>query len=410
MDERFIVTLDIGTTQVKVLVAEVCADGSTQIVGVGTAASHGMKKGAIIDLDRAVYSIRQAVQQAERMVGIEISEVYVGISGNHVAIQPSHGIVAVSSENRVIENQDLDRVIQACKVIKLPQERMIFDVVPNQYIVDGVKEIRDPRGMFGVRLEVDAMIFTATQTVIQNVERCLEKSSLRIAGMVYLPLALSEICLTTDEKNLGSVLIDLGGGTTTIAVYQQGYLASTAVIPMGGEYVTNDIAIVYRTHSEIAEEIKRRYGSAMVELANRNERFSIQTLDQKEIALSQYDLAQVIESRLAEMFYLVRKQLEYLNVTDHPAGGFVLTGGVMAMKNVLPVAKQYLGQPVRIAVPENISGNEPSYMGGISMIHYLQQRGMLQPPVETEATSPPRPKKQGTSAFTRMKSWLSDFI
>lgn len=411
MNDQFIVTLDIGTTQVKAFVAELHSDGNLQIVGVGTAKSLGMKKGAIVDLDQAVFSVRQAIQQAERMVGIEISKVYVGISGNHVAVQHSHGLVAVSSETRVIEDQDLDRVLQASRVINLPQERTIFDVVPTQYIVDGVSEIRDPRGMFGVRLEVETMVLTATKTVIQNMERCLEKASLEIAGMIYLPHALGEVCLTSDEKQIGAVILDLGGGTITISAYHQGDLAGTAVIPMGGEYLTSDIAIVVRTHSDIAEDIKCKYGCALVDLANRNERFSVQTLnDQKEVVLNQGNLAEIMESRLSEMFYLVRKQLQYMGVSDRPSGGFVLTGGMMSTRNILAAAQKYLGQPVRVALPENIGVNEPSYMGGVSMVHYLDQRGMIQvlEPVSSDVS---RSKKQrGASPFSRMKNWFSDFI
>ncbi|TCP70423.1 cell division protein FtsA [Baia soyae] len=411
MNDQFIVTLDIGTTQIKAFIAEMHADGNLQIVGVGTAKSLGMKKGAIVDLDQAVFSVRQAIQQAERMVGIEISKVYVGISGNHVAVQHSHGLVAVSSESRVIENQDLDRVLQACRVINLPQERTIFDVVPTQYIVDGVSEIRDPRGMFGVRLEVEAMVLTATKTVIQNMERCLEKAQLEIAGVIYLPHALGEACLTLDEKQIGVVLLDFGGGTITISAYHQGNLTGTAVIPMGGEYLTSDIAIVLRTHSDVAEEIKCKYGCALADLANKNESFSVQTLnDQKEVVYQQDNLAEIIESRLSEMFYLVRQQLQYMGVSDRPSGGFVLTGGVMSTRNILATAQKYLGQPVRVAQPENIGVNEPSYMGGVSMVHYLDQRGMIQVP-ETIPNDVARSKKQhGESAFSKMKNWFSDFI
>lgn len=407
----YIVTLDIGTSRVRLIVAEVHANGNIHIVGVGSAVSRGMKKGAIIDIDHAVQSIREAVDDAERMVGIEVSEVFVGISGNHVSLQPSHGVVAVSSEDREIGSQDIERVLQAARVIALPPEREIIEVMPKQFIVDGLGEIRDPHGMIGVRLEVDALIVTGAKTVIHNVLRCVEKAELSVAGMLLLPMATSELCLSADEKNLGVVMADLGGGTTTISVFQHGHLAATAVIPVGGDNITNDIAIGLQTDTETAEKIKRQYGVASVKEASKEVTFQIRTIgSQREKSVTQWELAQIIEPRVEELFHLIQQQVEGLGFSKEPVGGYVLTGGVMSLPHILTVAQDQLGQAVRVAVPDYIGVQDPSYTAGIGMVHYLLKRRMVRL-VEPGTEIPARARKQkGPSPLERMKNWLSEFI
>ncbi|KFZ40642.1 MULTISPECIES: cell division protein FtsA [Thermoactinomyces] len=411
-NEDFVITLDIGSSQVRVIVAEINADGTPHIVGVGTAESQGMKKGAIINIDQAVQSIREAVDHAERMVGIEISEVFVGVSGHHVSLQPSHGVVAVSSEDREISLHDIDRVLQAARVIALPPERAVIEVVPKQFIVDGLDDIKDPNGMVGVRLEVDAIIVTGTKTILTNLLRCVERADLNIAGMVFLPLAVSELCLSDDEKNLGVVMVDMGGGTTTLTVYQHGHLAGTSVIPIGGEYITNDIAIGLRTQTSSAEEVKCKYGVACKEFALTDKMFNVQTIGtSRDRIVTQLELAQIIEPRLEEMFQLIRQQVKAMGFSEEPAGGYVLTGGVMATQHILHVAQNQLGGAVRIATPQNIGVKEPSYTGGVGMIHYLHKRGAFQTESHRTSHHPPRQKKQrGPSAFEKMKNWLNEFI
>lgn len=408
--EDFVVSLDIGSSLVRVFVAEVNQDGSTHIVGVGTAESKGMKKGAIINIDQAVQSIRKAVDHAERMVGIEISEVFVGVSGHHVALQDSHGVVAVSSEDKEISYHDIDRVLQAARVIALPQDRAIIEVVPKQFIVDGLDDIKDPTGMIGVRLEVDAMIVTGSKTIIQNLLRCVERANLSIVGMVFLPLAVSEFCLTPDEKNLGVVVADIGGGTTTLAIFQNGHLAGTSILPIGGEYITNDIAIGLRVQTRVAEEIKRKHGIATKEFADEKETFRIQSIGtNQEREITQVELAHIIEPRLEEMFYLARQQVKSLGFSDQPPGGYVLTGGVMSIPHILDVAQKQLGAAVRIALPRNVAVKDPSYTGGVGMIDYLQKRGIIQ--LHRSYEQAPRQKKsRNPSAFEKVRNWLNEFI
>lgn len=410
--EEFIVTLDIGTSQVRVVVAEVAPNGTFQIIGVGTAKSAGMKKGAIINIDQAVQSIREAVEHAERMVGIEISEVFIGVSGNHVSLQTSHGVVAVSSDDKEIGYDDIDRVLQAARVIALPPERSIIEVVPKQFIVDGLDDIYDPHGMIGVRLEVDAIIVTGAKTVMHNLMRCVEKASLHVLDTVFLPLAVSDLCLSTDEKNLGVVMVDIGGGTTTLTVFQQGYLAGTAVIPIGGEYITNDLAIGLRTQTDHAEEIKCKYGNASEENASSSKKISVPLIgSEKDRIVTQKELALIIGPRIDEIFYLIRQQVQEMGFSDEPAGGYVLTGGVMGTADILQVAQTQLSTAVRIATPKNIGVKEPAYTGGVGMIHYLQKRGVLTSSKVRTTHRPPRQKKQrGPSTFEKVKNWFSEFI
>lgn len=407
---EFIVSLDLGTSQVRVIVAELNPDGTTQIIGVGTAESEGIKKGAIINIDQAVHSICLAVENAEQMVGIEISEVYVGISGNQVSLQTSHGVVAVSSEDREIGYQDIDRVLHASRVIPLPPERDIIEVVPKQFIVDGLTDIRDPNGMIGVRLEVEAIIVTGAKTTINNLLRSVEKASLDVVGQVYLPLGCSELSLTEDEKNLGVVMVDIGGGTTALTVYQQGHLVGTAVLPIGGEYITNDIAFGLRVTTDHAEEIKCKYGNASCEHVSDKDKLPVRMIGaNEEKKIYKAELAMIIEPRVTEMFQLIRQQVQEMGFSVEPAGGYVLTGGVMATQGIIHVAKKQLGNVVRIASPNNIGVKEPSYAGGVGIIHYLHKRGMLR--VMKTVKQKPRPKKKrGLSPFERVKSWLNEFI
>lgn len=262
-----IVSLDIGTSKVRAIIGEV-VNGAINIIGVGSADSEGIRKGAIVDIDQTVQSIRNAIDHAERMVGIQITEVYVGISGSHISLQTSHGVVAVSNEDREIGDEDIERVIQAAKVIPLAPEREIIGVVPNQYLVDGLDEIHDPRSMIGVRLEVQATIITGAKTAIHNLLRVVEKSGVKVSGLILMSLAAGHLSLSRDEKAVGTVLVDIGAGQTTIAIFEQNNLVATSTLPIGGEYITNDISIGLRTQADIAEKIKLKFGCAVIEDAS----------------------------------------------------------------------------------------------------------------------------------------------
>ncbi len=406
-----IVSLDIGTSKIRVIIGEINS-GSLNIIGVGTADSEGIKKGAIVDIDQTVQSIRNAVEHAERMVGITINEIFVGISGNHIDLQSSHGVIAVSSDDKEIGTEDIDRVIQAARVIALPPDREIIDVVPKQFVVDGLNGINDPRGMIGVRLEVDATIITGSKTMIHNLSRTIEKANLNIAGFILMPLAASQIALSKDEKNLGVVLVDIGKGATTISVFEQGLLVKTTVLPIGGEYITNDISIGLRTQMEVAERVKLKFGMASIEEANEEVLFKVSRIGSNvEKEFNQKELAYIIEPRVREMFQLIQQELHELGFTKEIAGGFVLTGGVTAMNGILTIAQEELKPSVRISVPDFIGVKDPSYTGGVGVILYAFKYFMKRHSGNSTASaSKAKRKVQKTNTMDRIKNWFSEFI
>ncbi|MGZ4159942.1 MAG: cell division protein FtsA, partial [Neobacillus sp.] len=363
------VSLDIGTSSVKVIIGEMVND-SLNIIGVGNVKSEGLRKGSIVDIDETVHSIKRAIEQAERMIGMEIRQVIVGITGNHVMLQPCHGVVAVSSQNREITNEDVARVIDAAQVVSIPPEREIIGVIAKQFIVDGLDEINDPRGMIGVRLEMEGIIITGSKTILHNTLRCVEKAGLDILDITLQPLAAGAFALSKDEKNLGVALIDLGGGSTTLAVFEQGYLKATSVIPVGGEHITKDLSIGLRTSTEDAERIKIRYGHAFYDDASEEEVFSVPIIgsDQHQ-QFNQLEISDIIEARMEEIFELIVNEMKRLGLSDLP-GGYVLTGGIANMQGVLELAQVILQNRVRIAVPDYIGVREPQYTTAVGLIKY----------------------------------------
>ncbi len=373
-----IVSLDIGTSKVRAIIGEI-NNGAINIIGVGSTDSEGIRKGAIVDIDQTVQSIRGAVDHAERMVGMQISEVFVGISGSHIALKSSHGVVAVSNEDREIGNEDIDRVLQASKVIALPPEREIIGVVPKQYLVDGLEGIHDPRGMIGVRLEVEATIITGAKTAVHNLLRCVEKANLKISGLLLMSLASGQLALSKDEKMLGTVLVDIGAGATTIAVFSDGNLTATSSLPIGGELITNDISIGLRTQTEIAEKIKMKFGCAVIEDSSAEQVFKVPRIGSNlEKEFSQVDLANIIEPRVSEMFQIIRSEVAKMGLTDVP-GGYVLIGGTVSMPGMLSIAQNELQSSVRIAVPDYIGVRDSSFTGGVGIIQYVAKHFRTRP-------------------------------
>jgi cell division protein FtsA len=412
-----IVSLDIGTSKVRAIIGEV-VNGSINIVGVGSADSEGIRKGAIVDIDQTVQSIRSAIDHAERMVGITIDTVYVAITGNHILLQPSHGVVAVSNEDREIGDEDIDRVIQAARVIALPPEREIIGVVPKQYLVDGQEGIHDPRGMIGVRLEVEATIITGAKTAIHNLLRVVEKAELKIGGLILSSLAAGHLALSKDEKMVGTVLVDVGAGATTIAVFEQGSMVATSTLPIGGDFVTNDIAIGLRSQVEAAERIKLKFGCAIVADATGDQVFKVTRIGSNvDKEFSQIDLANIIEPRVQEIFQLIRAEVQRLGYGELP-GGYVLTGGTVSMPGMLAVAQQELETSVRIAVPDFIGVRDPSFTSGVGIIQFaskfMRSRQTSFVKKTTQANkSPAKGKKSSpnkTNLFEKLKNWLSEFI
>lgn len=398
---------------------------SLNIIGVGTAPSEGINKGAIVDIDETVRSIKNAIEQAERMVGVKIESVIVGVGGNHVQLQPCHGVVAVSSEDREIRNEDVVRVIEAAEVVHIPPEREIIDVIPRQFIVDGLDEINDPRGMIGVRLEMEGTIITGSKTILHNLLRCVERAGLIIADICLQPIAAGSIALSKDEKNLGVALLDIGGGCTTVSIFEDGFLAKTMVIPLGGEHITKDISVGLRISTEEAERIKTKHGHAFIDLSSDEEVFKVTRIgSSQEEEYNQFEISHIIEARVTEIIEFVAEELKNLGYSNLP-GGFVLTGGVASMPGVLELAQYIFENNVRLAAPDYLGVREPQYTVGVGLIQFTHRNVKIQGREVATAISSdisPKPKKKvaeqkqkrddesGNGVVTRVKSFFGSFF
>ncbi|PLR80965.1 cell division protein FtsA [Bacillus canaveralius] len=419
------VSLDIGTSTTKVIIGEM-VDDALNIIGVGNVKSDGLKKGSVIDIDETVHSIKRAIEQAERMVGMEIRQVIVGVTGNHVMLQPCHGVVAVSSDNREISDQDVTRVIEAAQVVSIPPEREIIDVIPKQFIVDGLDEINDPRGMIGVRLEMEGTIITGSKTILHNTLRCVERAGLEILDITLQPLASGAFALSKDEKNLGVALVDIGGGSTTIAIFENGNLKSTSVLAVGGDHITKDLSIGLRTSTEDAEMIKIKHGHSFYDHASEDEVFSVPIIgsDQHQ-QFNQLEISDIIEARMEEILELIQNEIRRMGVRDLP-GGFVLTGGVANMQGILELAQDVLQNRVRIAIPDYIGVREPQYTTAVGLIKFsyktarLQGRNnsgqavvpeMKEKRIQKQPQAKAKPEKQPEEKITsRVKKFLGYFF
>lgn len=418
------VSLDIGTSQVKVIIGEMVNE-SLNIIGVGTAESDGIKKGAIVDIEETVRSIQQAVEQAERMVGVKIESVIVGVGGNHVQLQPCHGVVAVSSDDREIRNDDVARVIEAAEVVSIPPEREIIDVIPKQFIVDGLDEINDPRGMIGVRLEMEGTIITGSKTILHNLLRCVERAGLIIADICLQPIAAGSIALSQDEKNLGIALVDIGAGCTSISVFEEGILQDTTVISVGGDHITNDISVGLRITTEEAERIKVKHGHAYIDLSSDEEVFKVTRIGSSEPEeFNQFEIAHIIEARVSEIIEMVQDEIKNMGYSNLP-GGYVLTGGVVAMNGVLELSKQILQNNVRLAAPDYLGVREPQYTTGVGLIQFTYHNVKVQGREVAVAVSPevkPKARKKQTEpnrqshednsrkVTSKVKKWFGSFF
>jgi cell division protein FtsA len=398
---EILVSLDIGTSRIKVIIGEIMND-TLNIIGVGSAKSNGMKKGAIVDIDQTVHSIRTAVEQAERMVDMKIDRVVVGVNGNHIQLQPCHGVVAVSSESREIGNEDITRVIDAAQVISVPPEREIIDVIPRQFIVDGQDEITDPRGMIGVRLEMEGMIITCAKTVLHNTLKCVERAGLEVLDVCLQPLASGTVSLSEDEKNLGVALVDVGGGSTTVSVFEEGHLKGTSLLPFGGDNLTKDLSIGLRTSTEEAEQVKIEHGHAFFDDANEDESFSVTIIgSNREQAFNQLQISDMIEARMEEIFVFAAQEIQRMGVRELP-GGFVLTGGTMNMPGVLELAQDVFHSNVRLAIPDYIGVREPQFTSGVGILQFAYRNAKIQGkeifPSVTADFEQQAPKKQKRAA------------
>lgn len=367
--ERF-VSLDIGTTSIKVVVAEY-VNGHINILGVGNEKSRGLKAGVIVDIDETVYSIQQAVAQAQQKANVKIKEVSVGIPSNKLGLDDCHGMIAVSSDNREITNRDVDNVIKAAKVRSVPPEREIITVIPKEFIVDGFTGIRDPRGMIGVRLELFASLLTGPRTIIHNIKRCVEKAGLTISELVLQPQAIAEVALSKDEREFGTVIIDMGGGQTSASIIYDNELKYSFVDQEGGDYVTKDISVILNTSIESAERLKREYGYAIASQTSDEEYFPVEIVGKKEpVRVDERYLSEIIEARLTQIFETIHDDLGAVDALNLP-GGFVLTGGASSLPGVLELAQKYFGSKVRLYIPEQMGMRNPVFTTSMGMIEYV---------------------------------------
>ena len=376
-DKNLIVGLDIGTSKVVAIVGEITPEGKIEIVGLGSHPSRGLKKGVVVNIESTVQSIQRAIEEAELMAGCQINSVYTGIAGSHIKSLNSHGIVAI--KNREVSEEDLDRVIDAARAVAIPADQRILHVLPQEFIIDNQEGIREPIGMSGVRLEAKVHLVTGAVGAAQNIIKCVRRCGLEVDDVILEQLASSYSVLTEDEKELGVCLVDIGGGTTDIAVFTDGAIRHTAVIPIAGDQVTNDIAVALRTPTQYAEEIKIKYACALRQLANADETIEVPSVgDRPPRKLSRQTLAEVVEPRYDELLGLVQAELRRSGFEEMIAAGIVLTGGSAKMEGVIDLAEEIFHMPVRLGLPQYVSGlsdvvSNPIYSTGVGLLLFGEQ-------------------------------------
>ncbi len=401
MSGKMLVGLDIGTSKVVAMIGEVAADGSLNIVGLGMHPSRGLKKGVVINIESTVQSIQRAIEEAELMAGCQIHSVYAGIAGSHIRSLNSHGIVAI--RDREVYAHDIERVIDAAQAVAIPADQKILHILPQEYIIDSQEGIKEPLGMSGVRLEAKVHVVTCAVNAAQNIEKCIRRCGLEVDEIILEQLASSYAVLTDDERELGVCLVDIGGGTTDIAIFTEGAIRHTGVIPIAGDQVTNDIAMALRTPTQYAEEIKIRYACALAQLAGANETIKVPGVGERGARdLSRQALAEVVEPRYDELFTLVQSEIRRSGFEDMLAGGIVLTGGTSKMEGVVELAEEIFHMPVRIGSPGGVQGmgdivKNPIYSTAVGLLLF----GARQHTVSASAREGP-----GRSLMSRMKQWL----
>lgn len=375
-DRNLLVGLDIGTSKVVAIVGEVLTDGTLEVIGIGSHPSRGLKKGVVVNIESTVQSIQRAVEEAELMAGCEIHSVYAGIAGSHVRSLNSHGIVAI--KDKEVAQSDVERVIDAAKAVAIPADQRILHVLPQEYIIDSQEGIRDPIGMSGVRLEAKVHIVTGADSAAQNIVKCVQRCGLAVDDIVLEQLASSYAVLTEDEKDLGVCIVDIGGGTTDIAVFGGGAIRHTAVIPIAGDQVTNDIAVSMRTPTQYAEDIKLKYACALSQLANPDETIEVPSVgDRPPRRLARQTLAEIVEPRYEELFALIRDELRRSGLEESVATGIVLTGGTAKMEGAIELAEEVFHMPVRLGIPQYVSGltdvvGNPIHATGVGLLLYAK--------------------------------------
>jgi cell division protein FtsA len=373
-DQNLIVGLDIGTSKVAAIVASIGDGDQIEIIGIGSHPSKGLKKGVVVNIESTVQSIQRAIEEAELMAGCQIDSVFAGIAGSHIRSLNSHGIVAI--RDKEVTQADIDRVIDAARAVAIPADQKMLHILPQEFLIDDQEGIREPIGMSGVRLEAKVHMVTGAVSAAQNIVKCVRRCGLDVDDIILEQLASSHAVLTEDEKELGVCLVDIGGGTTDIAIFSDGAIRHTAVIPIAGDQITNDIAVALRTPTQYAEEIKKKYACALRQLASPDESIEVPSVgDRAPRRLARQTLAEVVEPRYEELLTLVQNELRRSGFEDICAAGIVLTGGCAKMEGVIDLAEEVFHVPVRIGVPTQVSGlvdvvRNPIYSTGVGLLLY----------------------------------------
>lgn len=402
-DQNLIVALDVGTSKIAALVGQIADDGQIEVIGFGTHPSHGLKRGVVVNIEATVQSLQRAIEEAELMAGCQIHSAYTGIAGNHIRSLNSHGIVAI--RDREVNNSDIERVIDAAKALAIPADQKILHIIPQEFIIDAQEGVREPIGMAGVRLEAKVHIVTGAVSAAQNISKCVRQCGLEVSDIVLEQLASSHSVLTEDEKELGVCMVDIGGGTTDIAIFTDGAIRHTAVIPIAGDHVTNDIAVALRTPTQYAEQIKIKHATVYADMFDDQDGIQVPSVSNRPPKqIQKNDLSQVVKARYEELFSLVLTELRRSGFEDIIAAGIVLTGGASKVHGCLELAEKVFQMPARLGVPQNVRGlvdvrNNPSYATGVGLLLYGQQQQ------QGFATGYDFEKGEA-GLWTRMKKWF----
>ena len=402
-ENNMIVGLDIGTSKVATVVGDVGEDNQVEIVGVGSHPSRGLKKGVVVNIESTVQAIQRSIEEAELMAGCQIHSVYTGIAGSHIRGMNSHGIVGV--KDREVSSGDVERVLDAARAVAIPADQRVFQVMPQEFVVDQQEGIREPVGMSGVRLEAKVHLVTGAVSAAQNIIKCIQRCGLEVDDIILEQLASSSAVLTDDEKELGICFVDIGGGTTDVAVFTDGAIKHTAVIPIAGDQVTNDIAIAMRTPTQHAEEIKIKYACALRQLANPDDTIEVPSAGGRDPRrLSRQTLAEVVEPRYEELLSLVLAELRRSGFSDLVAAGVVLTGGSSRMEGVVDLAEEIFHMPVRLGIPQNVTGladvvRNPVYSTGVGLLLFGLQNQNL-------SKDSPSGESRMVDVLKKVKNWF----
>ncbi|MGH8550267.1 MAG: cell division protein FtsA [Methylococcales bacterium] len=403
-DRNLIVGLDIGTSKVAAIVGELTDAGSIEVIGIGSNPSRGLKKGVVVNLESTVHSIQRAVDEAELMAGCKINSVFAGIAGSHIGSLNSHGIVAI--RDKEVTQGDVDRVIDSARAVAIPADQKILHILPQEFIIDRQEGIKEPVGMSGIRLEARVHMVTGAVSAAQNIIKCIRRCNLEAEDIILEQLASCASVLTEDEKELGVCLVDIGGGTTDIAIFTEGAIRHTAVIPIAGDQVTNDIAVALRTPTQHAEDIKIKYACALTQLASLEETIEVHSIGDRPLRrISKQNLAEIVEPRYEELMMLVQSELRRSGFEDLIGAGIVLSGGSAKVEGAIELAEEIFHMPVRLGLPQYVSGltdviRNPIYATAVGLLIFGQQNRNSVQKTRFSADS------GSSGVWAKMKSWF----